>query len=320
MIKIIKNVSLQEYSWVGQNFPSGYEHTIPESEYSLWAKDSILLIAIANGIAVVNNGTSDIADINEAIDYLKGPQTQPISGEVVPRTIKNEHCMEPWGCEKGYIVNSENVCEITLSNGSENGYTFNYVSTITPRIGDYVFQDNFCKRNWISSLNTENSTLTFSSERGPMANGTGVYSKGKWIDTIVPDWKPIMELWSITVTSKKSDGSEPSINDFVEFSIVDTNDLFKMDSVTQQLFGVNAVDASPYIIAMGFEDNGEYGHWTKYYDETWVVSVNGKLKKSADGAPAELMPLLTARVSVFVTEVGNLTTNFFVDYDPTSKD
>lgn len=242
---------------------------------------------------------------------------------VTPTCPVNEHCMQPWGCNKGCVIGIQNTCAITLTNMSNGGYTFNYTASLPVKVGDYVFQENYSKRNWISAIDTQNQTITFSNERGinTIVEGDGIYSIGKWIDTAVPNWSQVMQLWGVTLSARFEDVSPSSgINDFLEFSIVDLDDLFKNNDVTQALFGVNAADAEPYISGMGFEDNGEYGHWTKYYDESWLVSVDGKQIKSPDGAPGEILAGLYLRLSIFTSVISNTMSHYFIDYYPTSKD
>jgi hypothetical protein len=240
----------------------------------------------------------------------------------------NEHCMQPWGCDKGYfkskndLTTGDFVCEVTLSNKSLDGLTFTYNSDIpiTPAIGNYIFQRECSKRSWITSFDTVNHTLTV--ELPNLDNGVGIYSKGYYTDSLVRDWAPLMYLWGLTLNVMEcEDGviEQDPCYDLIELSVVDRDDLFKTDAVCQALFGVDASEAAPYLIAMGFEDNHEYGHWTKYYDESWIVSCNGMYTPAPDGSPGELLPGLYLRLSFFTTENEEHEYHIFVDYYPTSK-
>lgn len=253
----------------------------------------------------------------------------PAPLEITATSPKNEHCIEPWGAVKGYMQSrgdletGDFVCSIVLSNKSEDGLTFTYNSdiTIVPTVGNYVFQRYGSKRSWITAIDTVNKTLTF--ELPNLSEGSGFYTKGYYIDCKVPDWKPIMYLWGMTLSLMEYDENNTPMSNqdsnFVELSIVDIDDLFKNDDVCMSLFGVPASGAIPYITAMGWEDIGEYGHWTKYYDESWVVNCEGKYIKSPDGSPGELLPGLYLRLSFFATEDEICKNHIYLDYYPTSK-
>lgn len=71
-VKRIKNADTVEHTWVGQTILAGEYYTIDSTERSAWSSNSALLIAIANGTAIVNDGTSDITNLSTAIDCLKG--------------------------------------------------------------------------------------------------------------------------------------------------------------------------------------------------------------------------------------------------------
>lgn len=286
--------------------------------------------SIPEGFELINSEDLDTLIFNNQAAYdswlqAKRPVITPpspiiqITGEITPKTIKNEHCMQPWGCEKGRIVSNEHAATITLSQKSEDGYTFSYSTTLPMKIGAYVFQSDFCKRSWIKSIDSVNSTITFTEDRPQLDNGDGIYTTGLWIDAKIPEWKPIMELWGLTLSMKYSK-PDVGFNDFGELSIVDLDDRFKNDIYTQALFGCDAVDATPYIEGLGFEDNGEYGHWTKYYDETWICNINGKFVKTTDGAPGEIPSFLHLRMSLFTSLIDDTVTCAFLDYYPTSPD
>lgn len=71
MAKIIKNVDSVSHTYCGQEIAVDGEYEIQYFEIEAWANNSNLIVDIANGIVVVNNGTSDITDTNSAIIFLK---------------------------------------------------------------------------------------------------------------------------------------------------------------------------------------------------------------------------------------------------------
>lgn len=83
-MKRIKNADTVLHTWCGQEIQPGEYYTIQAAEEYAWASDSILLTAIADGIAVVNDGTEDIIDINTAIDFLKSTIPQKFHIESLP--------------------------------------------------------------------------------------------------------------------------------------------------------------------------------------------------------------------------------------------
>ena len=339
MIKKIKNNDTVTHTWLGQEVLSEELYQIQPLEEIAWANDDQLLIDISNSVAIVNDGNNDITSINDAINYLKSDIPKeviiPTPTEVIPTTIKNEHAMQPWGCVADYFETTGNfegqgdyVCSITLSNMSQDGKTFSYNSDlpITPAIGNYVFQRHNTRRSWITSFDLNAQTVTF--EKPNLSNGTGIYCKGYYIDCLVEDWKPIMYLWGMTLTILEYDANgvleTDPCTDFLEFSIVDKNDLFKDDTFCSIVFSdygvTTALQAVPYLLALGFEDNGEYGHWTKYYDESWALNCLGVYIATPDGSPGALVPGLYLRLSFFTTENELHKYKIFIDYYPTAKD
>jgi hypothetical protein len=233
--------------------------------------------------------------------------------------------MEPWGCTAGIYEprgSTKYICAITLSNKSIDGLTFNYNSDIeiTPAIGNYVFQSGRMFRSWITALDLENHTVTF--EKPHLDNGIGVYTKGFYIDQEVPNWASVMYLWGITFNVMEYLGEDLEVDpcpDFCELSVVDSNDMFLSDEICMAVFGVVAAEASTYLIANKWELNGEYGHWTKYYDESWACNFNGKYVPSVDGSSGVLLLGLVLRFSFFTTEIEeNKRYEIYIDYAPTS--
>lgn len=71
MTVLIKNADSVPHTWVGQTINPGVYYTVQPFELIRWQNNSVLLTAIGDGLAVVNNGSSDILDVNTAVNYLK---------------------------------------------------------------------------------------------------------------------------------------------------------------------------------------------------------------------------------------------------------
>lgn len=72
----IKNTDSVARTWLGQVVSSGEYYTVPGASLIEWSNDSDLLIDIADGYAIINDGESDITDVNDAINWLKGITTE----------------------------------------------------------------------------------------------------------------------------------------------------------------------------------------------------------------------------------------------------
>lgn len=69
----IKNDSGSIQTWAGKDFAIAEEYTVPtDTNRSKWINNSGLLTAIGNGDALVGNGTVYFADVNSAVDWIKG--------------------------------------------------------------------------------------------------------------------------------------------------------------------------------------------------------------------------------------------------------
>lgn len=71
-IVVLKNVDSVTHVWNGQSINAAASYTIQDSELKGFANNDALLEDIANGLAVINDGTSDIVGTSNQIDYLKG--------------------------------------------------------------------------------------------------------------------------------------------------------------------------------------------------------------------------------------------------------
>lgn len=78
MAKWVKNNTAIQKTYVGKDIPAG---TYREVDSDLWTADSTLLTDIGSGDAVIakdSSGTTDIIDVNEAINYLKDNIAQEV--------------------------------------------------------------------------------------------------------------------------------------------------------------------------------------------------------------------------------------------------
>lgn len=73
MIVIVKNATQTNQTWAGKEFTPGEEYTIPtDGNRAKWQNNDSLLTAVANGDAQIGNGTTYLANVNDAINRLKG--------------------------------------------------------------------------------------------------------------------------------------------------------------------------------------------------------------------------------------------------------
>ena len=71
-VKKIKNDTGSTKTYLGQDILAGAYYQIQAVEEISWSSHSALLTDIGSGDAVVNDGSVDITDVNDAIDFLKG--------------------------------------------------------------------------------------------------------------------------------------------------------------------------------------------------------------------------------------------------------
>lgn len=310
---VIRNISLTNKTYQATTLSpdNEMEFLLGSEQWRQYAYDTNLITDILNGEVAIGNGEKFYASIEEKMNHLYGHF--PL--EVTPRAPKNEHCLQPFGARKGYLVPQNQTAEITLSNKSESGLTFNYTCSKALRIGDYIFQANNTKRSWITAIDTENSLVTVESPN--LENGVATYSIGYWCDELVRDWSSSMFLWGVLFSEENADR-----DDFIEFSIVDKDGLFELEPVIQMVFGSQyTLNEAPMLLeALGFEWSDEFNCWTKYYDESMVHNLRGKELKSPDGAPGQMIPGLYLRVAYYTTKTTITPTEFYVDYNITSRD
>lgn len=75
----IRNASQVSGTWAGTELLASEVVTVEPSKESVWASSGKVITDIGSGTLVVSNGTNDITDISQAIDYLKGTATQEVS-------------------------------------------------------------------------------------------------------------------------------------------------------------------------------------------------------------------------------------------------
>ena len=302
--------------WPIESFP--YSGTVPTG-FELMTDSALVQLK-------TNNQAAYDAWLNALRPIVQDPPPSPVNAQNIPYVqpigLKNDHSMQPWGAIKGQFISSDQSCVITLSNKSTDGLTFTYNSDIpiTPRIGDYVFQNNFCLRAWVTVVDPVAHTITFDNEtiKPTLSEGVGHYSKGYYISKFIPDWFTPMYLWGVSSSFFWSSDHKGK-NDLIELSIVDANDFFMSDEFCAQAFGCTAEQAGPYLESTGWDLNGEYGHWTKYYDESCAVNLTGKTIMTPDGAPGELIPNLECRISYFTSLSDSTVNEIFLDYFLTAK-
>lgn len=131
MAKWIKNADTETHVWCGQEISASSYYEIPVLEYLKWANDSTLLLAVADGIAVVakdDSGTTDFSDINEAINYLK----DGIPKEVTTQFEKDDKRLKLACAEAEFDGNGDAEISIPVPSGGR------YIA------GGNAFTDAFC--------------------------------------------------------------------------------------------------------------------------------------------------------------------------------
>lgn len=80
MAVIIKNVDSVSHTYAGQTISASGQYTIQnQTEQLAFANADNLLSDIANGLAVINDGVSDISGVSAQINHLKGAIVEVIS-------------------------------------------------------------------------------------------------------------------------------------------------------------------------------------------------------------------------------------------------
>jgi hypothetical protein len=109
-MKKIKNNDTALHTWCGQGVNPGECYEIQPLEEMIWANDVALLIDIANAVAVVNDGTADLIDINQAINFLK----DKTPSEVVTQFEKNDKTIKICSMKAETDINGDAVVEFKV--------------------------------------------------------------------------------------------------------------------------------------------------------------------------------------------------------------
>lgn len=96
LIVKIKNNDNINHTWCGQEIIPEEYYTVEADKILMWATDSQLLTDIGNELAVVNDGTNDLLDINGAISYLKN---------TIPTSVNpTSDFVCQWTCMKNFLA------------------------------------------------------------------------------------------------------------------------------------------------------------------------------------------------------------------------
>lgn len=86
-MKRIKNNTLSNKTWAGMEVLPGAYYEIEEEEINKWRYNVDVLASLANGEALMNNGSSDLVDPDTGITFLKGVIRQAMPMSVDPEII-----------------------------------------------------------------------------------------------------------------------------------------------------------------------------------------------------------------------------------------
>ncbi len=87
MAKYIKNTTGSTVTYLGQDIAASAYYQIQSAEEIAWSNLSVLLTDIGSGDAVVakdDDGTKDISDVNDGVNYLKDIENLPSDADGVP--------------------------------------------------------------------------------------------------------------------------------------------------------------------------------------------------------------------------------------------
>jgi len=92
MVKItkIKNNTGSLVNWVGQDIAPGQYYQIEFNEESEWMDNVALETLILSGDAVVNNGTSDITNGTDGLDYLRAMDAGCVRSVIIDDSSKGD--------------------------------------------------------------------------------------------------------------------------------------------------------------------------------------------------------------------------------------
>lgn len=134
MTKIVKNVDSIDHTYSGQLIVAGGQYTIQETEYGLWASDSMLITDIGNGLIILNDGSNDAASVSESIDILKG--LNPISTSLT-------------GGRSGYSYQADRLAvAVTALGGDLQQFDYDLSTNQIGLTGGTLYMDSSAKCRW----------------------------------------------------------------------------------------------------------------------------------------------------------------------------
>lgn len=83
-MKRLKNTKESSDTWVSQTIEPNTYYEVQFSELFRWQNDSKVLTDIGSGDLLVNDGTTDISDVAQAINFLKDEDTVPRDSDGSP--------------------------------------------------------------------------------------------------------------------------------------------------------------------------------------------------------------------------------------------
>lgn len=89
-ICFVKNISGGVFTLMGKEFTVDESWQLPDNLRSEWANDSSVIVAIAAGNVILNDGASDISDIAKQISYIKNG----LPSEVTTQFEKNDKTLK----------------------------------------------------------------------------------------------------------------------------------------------------------------------------------------------------------------------------------
>lgn len=140
MIKRIKNATGSTKTWCGQEIASGEYYTIQSNEDATWSNNSTLITAIGNEEAIVNNGTSDLTDVNSGITWLKGTETiRPNDGRLFV-----QESSRPLGTIITFTSHGDDITDATKVGGGESLSLIHELSddVVQSKYIDFNFKEN----------------------------------------------------------------------------------------------------------------------------------------------------------------------------------
>lgn len=157
----IKNTDITQHKWAGQYVQPNEYYLIENTELVNWQNNSQLLTDIGNGIAIVaktNDNTTDIIDVNEAINYLKGLGIQEV--KVTEQIQSSPFASKVLENGKKLFAREHGIPETTIAAGTTVALLFEVPYTSCKITGAHIVG---CKKGDTCNfkiLDTDAGTLT----------------------------------------------------------------------------------------------------------------------------------------------------------------